>query len=299
MSVVRLRSECVTCLLGKYMNRFLAERPGESEKKKLEYMQRVLREFAEASASEGGPVISRNIKRIQKEMFGFSEDYTKEKLYYNQLMLGREDELNQKVERAADPLKLAVQYAMTGNYIDFGALGNSVNEEKLNELIEAAGEIDIDEIEYSGLRADLERGRKLVYLTDNCGEIVMDKVLIRCMRRLFPELEIVVIVRGTKVLNDVTMEDALQTGLSDLVRVIGNGDSGVAGTCLAELSAQARAEFDAADLIIAKGMGNYETLRKCGANVYYLFLCKCQMFAEQFKVKPLTGMLINDKNLEE
>ena len=80
---------------------------------------------------------------------------------------------------------------------------------------------------------------------------------------------------------------------------IGNGDSGIAGTRLEEISEEARAEFEAADLILSKGMGNYETLRKCGANVYYLFLCKCRMFADMFKVEPLTGILINDKNLED
>lgn len=299
MANVRLRSECVTCLLGKYLTRFLAGYPGEDDRKKLEYMQRVLKIFAEAPVDVGGPVISRDIKRIQKEMYGFAEDFSREKLYYNGLMLGREEELDQKVQKADDPLRQALQYALTGNYIDFGALGNAVSEEKLSELIEAAGEIAFDEGEYQALRKDLDQGKKLVYLTDNCGEIVTDKVLIRCLKRLYPGLDITVIVRGTPVINDATMEDAEQVGLTEVVHVIGNGDSGIAGTHLEEISEEARAEFEAADLILSKGMGNYETLRKCGANVYYLFLCKCRMFADMFKVEPLTGILINDKNLED
>lgn len=296
---VRLRSECVTCLLRKYLNRFLAEHPEGDDKKKLEYMQRVLKIFAEAPVSVGGPVISRDIKRVQKEMYGYTEDYSREKLYFNHLMLEREAELDRKVKQAEDTLKLALQYALTGNYIDFGALGNAVSEEKLSQLLDAAGEIVFDEKEYQALQADLKHGKKMVYLTDNCGEVVTDKVLIRCIKRLYPELEIVVIVRGTPVINDATMQDAEQIGLTEIVRVIGNGDSGIAGTYLEEISEEARAEFESADLILSKGMGNYETLRKCGANVYYLFLCKCQMFADMFKVEPLTGILINDNSLED
>ncbi len=286
----RLRPGCLQCLLNKYMEKCPADIPEET---KLKYMQMV---FAELSAAEwdiGGPVLIDRINRKMFEMFWFCEDYTEIKLYFNELMMKREKELNQELAEAEDKLRLAIQYALTGNYIDFGAL-DSVEEEKLTQLLADAKQISFDEGEYRALCADLANAKYLVYLPDNCGEIVMDKLLIELLQKLYPECEITVIVRGSAVLNDVTMEDAVQVGLTEQVRVIGNGN-GIAGTWLAEASEEAREAMDTADVIIAKGQANFETLRLCGRNIYYLFLCKCEMFAKSFGVPRLTGMLINDR----
>ena len=100
---------------------------------------------------------------------------------------------------------------------------------------------------------------------------------------------------GKPVLNDATMEDAVQVGLDKAAQVIGNGTD-VAGTCLEELSEQALDVINTADVMIAKGQGNFETLQKCGKNIYYIFMCKCDMFAKRFNVPKYTGVLINDKN---
>ena len=110
-----------------------------------------------------------------------------------------------------------------------------------------------------------------------------------------PELHITVIVRGEEVLNDATMVDAEQIGLTSIVKVIGNG-SGIAGTSMRDISKEASDLMEQADVLIAKGQGNYETLQQCGLNIYYLFLCKCMMFANRFQVPQFTGMLMNDRN---
>lgn len=133
-----------------------------------------------------------------------------------------------------------------------------------------------------------------MYLTDNCGEIVMDKILIQQIQKKYPDLEIAILVRGAEVINDATMEDAAQVGLTEIARVLPNGTD-IAGTWLEELSQEAKAVLESADVIISKGQGNFETLRKCGLNIYYIFLCKCDLFANTFQVPKLTGMLINEK----
>ena len=112
---------------------------------------------------------------------------------------------------------------------------------------------------------------------------------------LYPELEIKVIVRGAPVLNDVTKEDVDQVGLSDLVTIIENGTA-IAGTCMEEINEESRTAMEEADVILSKGQGNFETLIGCGLNVYYIFLCKCDMFAEKFQVEKFSGMLLNDRN---
>ena len=98
------------------------------------------------------------------------------------------------------------------------------------------------------------------------------------------------------MLNDATIEDARAVGLTEITRVIGNG-SNIAGNSLGYISTEAEDLIRNADVVIAKGQGNFESLNGCGLNIYYLFLCKCDWFVKRFQMKRLTGVLINDRNL--
>ena len=142
----------------------------------------------------------------------------------------------------------------------------------------------------------MKQGRKAVYITDNCGEVVLDKLLMEEMKRENPELSFTCIVRGAPVHNDATMEDALQVGLSSVSRVIPNG-SWMNGTVLSQLSQEAREAIMAADLIISKGQANHETLLGSGLNVFYLFLCKCELFVERYGCPLFTGVLVRERSL--
>lgn len=290
MSVNRLHHECISCLTRVHLEKYPKDVTAEE---KVEYMQRVLKVLAEAPHRYGAPVIVRTINEIQEEMFGMKQDYAKIKKYYNEVMLGYEGYVQERLNLSEDALKTGIQYAMIGNYIDFGARIN-VNEEQLTEMLKDNDRFVIDEKQYKEFTEDLEAAGKLVYITDNCGEIVMDKLLIKEIQKKYPGLEVTVMVRGAEVINDATMEDAAQVGLTQMVRVISNGTD-IAGTWLEELSAEAKEILDEADVIISKGQGNFETLRKCGKNIYYIFLCKCDLFANTFQVPKLTGMLINEK----
>ncbi len=263
------------------------------EEIKVEYMQKIMKVFAEAPAKYGSPVIVRTIHKIQEEMLGIKQEYAEIKKRYNAVMMQYEDKVLDHMAKSEDPIKTGIQYAMIGNYIDFGAIIN-VTEEHLTELLNTPEKFVVDEKQYTELTADLEKAKKLVYLTDNCGEIVMDKLLINQIKHKYPHLEIIVVVRGTEVINDATIEDAMQVGMCDIAKVIPNG-SDIAVTWLEEISEEAKAVLDQADVIISKGQGNFETLRKCGRNIYYIFLCKCDLFANMFQVPKLTGMLLNEK----
>lgn len=289
----RLRSECIYCILRKQA-KSIPE--GTEESKKVDFLQRTFKVFADAPKTVGAPVLVRDIDAIKKEMFGIEDEYEDVKKYFNQLMMSYEGKVMDIIQNSEDPLKIAIQFSQIGNYIDFGAIVN-VNEEELNSLLEHHDDYKIDEKEYESLKKDLSTAEKLLLITDNCGEIVMDKLLMQTIEKLYPKLQINVLVRGMPVLNDATLEDAKQIGLDQLYHVCGNGN-GIAGTRIEELSDEARQLFDSADLMIAKGQGNFESLRYCGRNVYYLFLCKCDMFAKQFQVEKLTGMLVNDRNLK-
>ncbi len=293
MKTIRLEPGCVRCILEKQLDKYPADAAPQEQ---LAYMQAVLKVLADADQTMGAPVIVRAINTVQKRMFGMERDFSEIKAHYNDIMLSQADEIAARLEAAEDPLKLGLQYAMTGNYIDFGAV-RSVSEDKLKELLDAAVSQPVDEREYRALREDLLHAGKVVYILDNCGEIVLDKLLMQVIRRLNPRAEVTALVRGMPVVNDATMEDARQVGLEHVAVVIGNGND-IGGTCLEELSDEALAVVRGADVILAKGQGNFETLTGCGLNVYYVFLCKCAAFAQRFAVPVYTGILINEREIE-
>lgn len=293
-NVTRLTAECLYCLAKKYM---LKHPDDASEADKLRYRQTVCRLLSEATPDMSAPEIVAHFTAAAKEIFGTVEDLSEAKRYFNQLMLAREDALTASVKSANDPLRLALSYSMLGNYIDFGTVEN-VNEDKLSDMLDGARTLLFDEHEFARLKDDLAQAQRLVFLTDNCGEIVADKILIAEILQQFPHLSAHAIVRGAPVLNDATMDDARQVGLDKLLPVSHNG-SAIAGTCLTDISEEAMDILDSADIIIAKGQANFETLRACGMNVYYVFMCKCKMFADRFGVSLYSGMLLNDRRAEK
>ena len=286
----RLRSECVRCILEKQMASCPQDVP---EAQKLHYLQRMLCIVGQAPATLSAPLLLRDISRLRDEMFGHVDEFGPIKRHFNQVMLDQLPRAEQEIGRARDPLPEALRLALAGNYIDFGAM-KDVSEERLRQML--AAPIPLDAGTVQRFRRDLGQAEHLLFLTDNCGEVVMDKLLIRVIRQLWPRLEVTVMVRGGPVLNDATWEDARQVGLEEVARVIDSGTA-LAGTCAEELTGPALEAWQQADVVLAKGQGNFETLRGCGRNVYYLFLCKCRMFADAFGVQPLTGMFLNDDSL--
>lgn len=292
--IQRLRSRCVACLANKYTNKIPDDTP---EEVCLAYLQGLYRLLAEAHPTLSAPEVVEDITRLRQTLFGGVEDYTEIKPRFNALMLAQEGRLREDIRSAADPLARAVQYAMAGNYIDFGAMEEISHEAVVAQLAQAA-DMPLLEEEYRRLRQDLTAARRLVYLTDNCGEVVTDKLLLATILEQYPAIQAQFVVRGAPVLNDATMEDARQVGLEQVAPVSHNG-TGIAGTALSRISPEARQLLDEADVILAKGQGNFETMRYCGRNVYYLFLCKCRMFAEEFAVPLYSGMLVNDRRLQK
>lgn len=291
MSVERLNLRCVTCLLNKHLKGI----PDTlSDVEKLRYTQGILKIIGDADISMSAPEIVEQIDEF-KQSYGGVADFTEIKKFYNNFLMGFEREIEANIEKSKNPLKMAVKYAMAGNYIDFGAM-ESVDEKALAKTLKEADKIALDETEFVRFEAEIKNAKTIAYLTDNCGEIVLDKMLIKQILKLNKNVKLNVIVRGLPVLNDCTSDDAMQVGLDKLVDVLGNGTA-IAGTVLNKISPNAKEVIENADLIISKGQGNFETLNHCGKNIYYLFLCKCEMFANRFNVQKFTGVFINDKNL--
>lgn len=289
---MKLSAMCIRCLIDRQEERI---REFENENKKTVFMKEVAAIISSCEEYASAPYLVYRINLVYKRYFGDRFSYEKEKKEFNALMLSLEEQISAKIHSEDDRekvLKNAINYARTANYIDFG-VSNHVSREKLLELLDKSVQEPLDEETYFSFTGDLDNARHLVYLTDNCGEIVADKLLIKVLKERNPNLGITVIVRGMPVLNDATMEDAEAVGLTRLVKVIHNGN-GVAGTQITLLSDEARHALGDADLIISKGQGNFETIHGCGLNIYYLFLCKCEWFVKRFGLERLKGVFINE-----
>ena len=289
---MKVSAECMHCLVKRQADNI---RKYPDEEKKAEYLGKVLGIIANGAAEEPAPVLLSYIGRLHEAYFGKPFSFEELKKGYNAMLMEKEEEIRQKIGRAEDPLALALRFAQIGNFIDFGAM-DSVDDAKLMEFLEQAETLPLSENTYQNVTEDMKSAKKLIFLTDNCGEIVLDKLLLETIAKVYPHLECTIIVRGEPVLNDATMEDALQVGIEACGKVIPNGTN-IAGTYIPWISAEARQVMEEADMLISKGQGNFESLHGCGLNIYYLFLCKCQWFMERFGLPQYSGVFINEKDL--
>ena len=266
---------------------------------KTEEMLAEIRRAADGCrGSESAPAMSAILTNVMKMYADVDDQYVEPKRRFNELMLNLEKRIADEVMADEDPLKRAVQYAMAGNYIDFGAL-DVVTEDKLMEILAGSSKIALDSKTLDRLKNDLTSKKKLVYITDNCGEIVMDKILIRLIRQMNPTLDVTILVRGMPTHNDAPPLDAAFIGLSDIAPVIGNGTC-APGTPLDGrliVPEGIRELLGGADICIAKGQGNFESLHGSGLNIYYLFLCKCTAFMDRFGMEQFAGVMVNERDV--
>ena len=287
---MKISASCIRCLIERQEERI---RQFAEEDIKSRYMKEVLRIIAESDEEASAPYLVAQMRRKYREYFGDTEDFAEIKHRFNQMMLEKENQIREIIHTSIDPLRYALTFARIGNYIDFGAM-HEVDTQILEKMIQSAEADMVEERVYELLLKELKAASRLVYLVDNCGEVVLDKLVIECLKEQYPELDITVIVRGQEVLNDVTMKDALETGLTQVVRVLKNG-SDVAGTQLNCVNAATLSAINDADIIISKGQGNFETLNGCGLNIYYLFLCKCDWFVKRFGLARNAGAFVREK----
>lgn len=288
---MRLNTFCLCCQINKQAS-MIDSFP--DEKKKLAYMQNVLTRLTNLQEDDNSPSLYTEFQKHFTKIWGIApKDYTELKKEFNQLMMDLEEELMLSIRESADPLERALIYSRIGNYIDFAALSH-VKKEELLSLIEKGKQESLDKEEYRHFCEELSSASSLVYLTDNCGEIVLDKLVIRILKERFPKLDIQVIVRGFPAANDATIEDAKMCGLTEFVP--GNGND-VGGTWLPHISKESLSLIKNADVIISKGQGNFETLHGCALNIYYLFLCKCEWFMRMFQAEKFQGMFVNEKRI--
>ena len=287
---IKIDSYCYECLLRRHV---ATARSLGSEEQATIFAQRMLRACLDAPEGTPSPAIGTVIADLLLEMYGLPLDrFREEKIASNRFIMERMEDVRRAVTTAEDPVYAGLQMAILGNYLDYGALQGEVSFEKLEEMLRSALQMELDRDTYEKLCRDFEKGKKLLYLTDNAGEIGFDRVFAEAIREKYPHLEILFCVRGDIAGNDATREDAAAVELP--FPVIDSGDR-TAGTLIPKLGQEAKKALEEADVIIAKGMANTETLLGCGYNVYYAFLVKCQRFVNVFKKPMLTPVLTSEQ----
>lgn len=286
--------DCLPCLFNQAV-KFTKERvDSRTEQKRL--LQQIMLELAKAEDGASAPYVAHKIQRIFKQYLQDPDPFYKEKQYYNSEMLKLEHCLCELIASADDPLNTALKLAAAGNVIDFGP-GYELSREKVLTVIHQTLDQNISPGVFEALKSRLGSSRRLLYLGDNCGEIVFDKVFIRTIREYFPHLSVQFAARGGPVLNDVTKEDAYMVGMEEYAEVIDNGTD-IQGTELAYCPQYFLDAFLASDVIIAKGQGNFESLYgQRRDNIYYIFLCKCSLFMQRCGARQNDIVLMADGGL--
>jgi uncharacterized protein with ATP-grasp and redox domains len=227
------------------------------------------------------PHIAYHIYRIIKEVTKCEDPYHDIKVKYNEIALNMYPELKNIVENSSDPLLTAIRLAIAGNIIDFGATGGQFDlKATLKEVLTQEFAI----CHYNLFCKSLKNAKILLYLGDNAGEIVFDKILIEEILKKYKS-KIYYAVKSAPVINDVTIEDAEQVKMNEVAEVITTGCD-APGTILNLCSEEFLKIYNNADMIISKGQGNYETLsEEKKKNIFFLLKAKCAIIARHLKVK--------------
>jgi uncharacterized protein with ATP-grasp and redox domains len=213
--------------------------------------------------------------------------YGEIKNYYNREVMNIADQIRNLINQSEDKFNTALKIAITANLIDFAA-SHTFDEKMLLEKINIINEQHMPIDDSKKLYEKLQTAKTLLYLGDNCGEIVIDKIFIEYITAIFPNIKVYYGVRGEAIVNDVTVEDADMVQMQEVAEVITNGD-GSLGTVIAKTSVVFRDVFYKADVVIAKGQGNYESLSEIDRNhIFFLFMAKCDAVASSLNVANLS-----------
>ncbi len=262
--------ECIPCLIQQSLSAVRLVTGDERIHEQV--LREILQSASKMDLCQPPAAMAQVIHRRIRKLCENDDPYRASKLRFNRLALDLLPDFQHRVEKSPDPWDAAVRLAIAGNIMDLGVKGG-VGEAEIREVLDHSLQEPLhgSPAEFADAAG---RARSILYLTDNAGEIVFDRLLIEHM----PHQEVTVAVRGSPVINDATLEDAEQAGLFNLVTVIDNG-SDAPGTIIHDCKEAFQRRFADADLVIAKGQGNYETLTDVSGNIYFLLRVKCPIIA--------------------
>jgi uncharacterized protein with ATP-grasp and redox domains len=272
---MRTSYECIPCLLQSIIRLFKNNLIKEDKREII--IKKILEDLAKESLDCSPPAIAQKMYGIIKKETENEDPYKAIKRKYNKLCLGIYEKLKNKVKNNKKPMYEALKLSIVGNIIDFGPNHSFSLIEKVAELENINLRVD----DSKNLFNDIKNARSILFLGDNAGEIVFDRLFLETINHP----NVIYAVRGMPILNDSTKEDASVCGMNKLVKVIDTGTD-FPGIDLEQSSSEIKNVYKDADLIIAKGHGNYESLCEViNKKIYFLLIAKCDLVAKQLGVK--------------
>jgi len=268
--------ECLPCFLRQALYAARLSTPAADLRQKI--VREVARLLPDLDMTSTPPENSMLVYETIARLSGCPDPFLDLKKTSNQRALDLLPRLKEILAAAADPLWAAIRLAMAGNVIDYGAHHDFDLNQALGDCLAREPAIN----HYGLLQKDLRTARTVLYLGDNCGELVFDGLVLERLKQ-----EVTLAVKERPIINDALREDALTCGLDRLAKVMDNGTA-CPGTPVPLCSPEFQQAFAAADLIISKGQGNFETLSETRAPLYFLLMVKCQVVADH--IAALTGM---------
>jgi damage-control phosphatase, subfamily I len=266
---------------------------GLGEEKRQEVVRKVLQDLEGIDYNHNPAFNSSPAYHIFSRVTGIEDPYHDLKIDYNRAAMELYPRLEKIVLESKDSLKTAARAAVAGNVIDFGGHLGGKNSFDLEQVIKEISDIPLSIDHFPVFARDLERSEKILYISDNAGEIVFDRLFIS--RILAEGKEVVLSVKSGPIINDATVDDARQAGLDRMGRIIETGNNFI-GINLKQASPEFSREFEDADMIISKGQGNFESLDEIkGKKIFFLLKAKCEKIARELGVNYLDVVFMKSK----
>lgn len=271
---MKINEKCLPCLINQVVK--VANITNCSNRDDL-YHQ-VFEQLSKIDFNKSNPEIIGMIFELVKKHLNNEDPYQEIRQYYNNLFLQSYDDFDKKI----NSFKTAIKYAIVGNIIDFSPINNQ-EITKIDDWFDNIDNLSLTIDHVDKLINDIKKAKIILYLGDNCGEICLDKLLLKRIKQLNPSLKIYFGVRGKPVVNDSIESDAYEVGIDEYASIISNGDNSL-GTILSRTSAQFNQIYQNCDFVIAKGQANFESLSEENKKIYFLLMVKCDVIAKYINV---------------
>lgn len=285
---MKINDQCLPCLINQVIK--VATITNASHKEEL--YQKVFLYLSTLDYQLTNPEIIGSTFRILKKHIHNDDPYKDIRRYYNELLLKNLQFIEEKIENGKDSFHEAIKCAILGNIIDF----NPIHHTNMNDImkkIETIDQIHLTIDDSLQLKNDILKAKRILYLGDNCGEICIDKLLLKKIKELNPCADIFFGVRGYPVVNDSIEEDAYFVGIDEYATIINNGDDSL-GTVIPRTNQKFQDIYYQSDVIICKGSANYESLSEEKGNLYFMMMVKCDVMSQYIGV-PIQSMVCMKK----
>lgn len=287
---MRIQEKCIPCIVNqtiKVANMVGLQEKGDLLRSVFTYLSKV---DLKCSST---PELTGEIFSLLKKETGNNDPYKETRARYNKMFLDRIPKLEQEINESDNPFLESIKYAIIGNIIDF----NPIHDLTISDVEAYFAKLKKEQLELDDstlLIQEVHNTNTLLYLGDNCGEICLDKILIKKIKEINPSCHVFFATRGTAVVNDSVEKDAYTVGIDSYATIISNGDHSL-GTVLHRTSKDFQAIYEKADIVIAKGQANYECLSDEEKNIFFLLMTKCKVIADDIGVPEMKMICMKKK----